>query len=53
MNYAINATAFCKGGNKLIGHYLENKQTKAYFEAIEIDMGILISILLESDIGGH
>jgi hypothetical protein len=49
----INATALCAAGNKLIGHYLENKQTKAYLEAVELDMGIPISRLLESNIGGH
>lgn len=49
----INATALCRAGKKLIGHYLENKQTKAYLEAVELDIGIPISSLLESNIGGH
>jgi hypothetical protein len=49
----INTTVLCKAGNKLIADYLENKQTKAYFEAIEIYMGIPISRLLESNIGGY
>jgi hypothetical protein len=49
----INATALCTAGNKLIADYLRLSNTKAYLEAIELDMGIPISRLLESNIGGH
>ncbi len=49
----INATALCKAGNKLIGHYLENKQTKAYLEEIESNIGIPILELVKVNIGGH
>jgi hypothetical protein len=49
----INATALCTAGNKLIADYLRLSNTKAYLEAVELDMGIPISRLLESNIGGH
>ena len=36
----INATALCKAGGKLFGHYQENNQTKAYIQALEDNIGI-------------
>jgi hypothetical protein len=48
----INATALCTAGNKLIGHYLENKQTKAYLEALESNIGIPILELIQVKTGG-
>ena len=49
----INATALCKAGNKTLGHYLENKNTKEFIKVLESDIGIPISRLLEVNIGGH
>jgi hypothetical protein len=48
----INATALCTAGKKLIGHYLENKQTKAYLEALESNIGIPILELIHVKTGG-
>ena len=48
----INATALCRAGKKLIGHYLENKQTKAYLEAVESNIGIPILELIKVNTGG-
>ena len=48
----INATALCKAGKKLIGHYLENKQTKAYLDALESNIGIPILELIKVNTGG-
>ncbi|MBS7778512.1 KilA-N domain-containing protein [Acidovorax sp. CCYZU-2555] len=43
----INATAMCKAAGKLFGHYQENASTKAYLEALEADIGIPISKLIQ------
>jgi len=48
----INATALCRAGNKLIGHYLENKQTKAFFDILETNIGIPILELINVKTGG-
>ena len=48
----INATAMCKVAGKLFGHYLENKQTKAFLNALQSDIGIPISALVQSIKGG-
>jgi len=42
----IDATSLCKAGNKLLGHYLENKNTKEYLSELESDIGIPISKLI-------
>jgi hypothetical protein len=49
----INATALCTAGNKLIGHYLENKQTKAYIKVLESNIGIPILELIHVKTGGN
>ena len=49
----VNATALCKAGNKLIGHYLENKNTKEFLQVLELDIGIPISRIMEVNLGGH
>ena len=49
----INATALCKAGNKLIGHYLENKNTKDYLEELGINIGIPIFELINIQVGGN
>lgn len=36
----INATEMCKACNKLLGHYLENKTTKAFLNELSSDIGI-------------
>ena len=38
----VNATALCKAGGKLFGHYQGNNQTKAYIQALEDNIGIPI-----------
>ncbi|MDZ7866831.1 KilA-N domain-containing protein [Acidovorax sp.] len=43
----INATAMCKAAGKLFGHYRENDGTKAFLEALELDIGIPISQLIQ------
>jgi hypothetical protein len=48
----INATAMCKVAKKLFGHYIENKQTKAFLAALQADIGIPISGLVQSVKGG-
>ena len=50
----MNGTEMCnvKDG-KLIGHWRENKTTKAFLEALSLHTGIPISGLLESTKGGH
>jgi hypothetical protein len=49
----INATALCKAGNKLFGHYKENKKTKAYLQALESIIGIPIMELFDVKVGGN
>lgn len=49
----INATAMCKAAGRLWGHYQENVTTKKFFAALAADIGIPISILVQSIKGGH
>lgn len=35
----VNLTQMCKANGKLLGHFLALKSTKAYFQAIESDIG--------------
>jgi prophage antirepressor-like protein len=50
----INATMLCKAhGKKLLGHYNENKQTKAYLEELSINIGIPILELFVTNVGGN
>jgi hypothetical protein len=50
----INATMLCKAhGKKLLGHYNENKQTKAYLHALSINIGIPILELFVTTVGGN
>jgi hypothetical protein len=49
----INATALCKAGNKLIADYLRLQNTKDSLKALELDMGIPISEIMELNLGGH
>lgn len=48
----INATAMCRAAGKQWGHYRENAQTRAFFVALESDIGIPISELSQSLKGG-
>lgn len=48
----INATAMCAASGKLFGHYNENKATTAFFRALEADIGIAISELIQIVKGG-
>lgn len=48
----INATAMCRAAGKLWGHYNSNATTKAYLAALESDIGIPISELIQSVKGG-
>lgn len=48
----INATAMCKAAGKLWGHYRENATTKKFLAALEADIGIPISTLVQSVKGG-
>ena len=48
----VNATAMCKAAGKLFGHYKESKQTTAFLKALEADIGIPISQLVQSIKGG-
>lgn len=43
----INATAMCKAAGKLFGHYRENASSVAFLEALEMDIGIPISKLIQ------
>lgn len=49
----INLTAMCKAGKKLISHYMENKQTKAFLQALSKSMNITISELVIIHKGGN
>lgn len=42
----------CKANGKLLGHFLALKSTKAYFQAIESDIGMAISEMIEVKKGG-
>lgn len=49
----INATAMCKAAGKLFGHYRSNDGTEAYLGALEADIGIPISQLIQVLRGGN
>jgi len=49
----INATAMCSAAGKLFAHYLENKQTKNFLGALQADIGIPISELVQVMKGGN
>lgn len=49
----INATAMCKAAGKLFGHYREPDATKAFLAALEADIGISISQLIQVIRGGN
>lgn len=42
----VNATQMCQANGKQWGHYAERKSSKAYWEALSIDIGIPISSLI-------
>lgn len=48
----VNATAMCKAAGKLFGHYRENRQTTKFLEALQADIGMPISVLVQSVKGG-
>jgi hypothetical protein len=48
----VNATAMCKAAGKLWGHYRENATTKAFLNALSVDIGIPITDLAQSIKGG-
>jgi len=49
----INATALCQASGKQFGHYLANKNTKAFLEELSSDIGIPISELVIVTKGGN
>jgi hypothetical protein len=49
----INATALCKAAGKLWSDYRRNSTTVEFFAALEADMGIPISELVQSVKGGR
>ena len=49
----VNATALCQACNKQLGHYLQNKNSREFFEALRADIGIPISELIQIVKGGH
>lgn len=53
MDGYINATALCKACNKLFSDYIRLKITKEFIEALSSDMGIPISVLIQSVKGGN
>lgn len=48
----INATAMCKAAGRLWGHYRENNNTTKYLAALSTDIGIPITVLVQSIKGG-
>lgn len=48
----INATALCKAAGKQWGHYWESNNTKEFMAELESDIGIPISVLVQSTRGG-
>ena len=48
----INATAMCQAAEKQFGHYRENKVTKAFLDELSSAIGIPITELVQSVIGG-
>lgn len=48
----VNATAMCKAGGKLFGHYRENRQTKDFLAALSRSIGIPIDQLVATSSTG-
>ncbi len=48
----INATALCKAAGKEWAHYASNKNTKEFLDELATDLGITISVLVQSSKGG-
>jgi hypothetical protein len=48
----INATAMCQAAGRLWGHYRENVTTNAFLTELAADIGIPISVLVQSIKGG-
>lgn len=48
----INATAMCQAAGRLWGHYRENVATNAFLDALASDIGMPISVLVQSIKGG-
>jgi hypothetical protein len=48
----INATAMCKAAGKLVGDYRRLSATEDFLDELEADMGIPISVLVQSVKGG-
>ena len=49
----INATLLCQQAGKRLGHYLENRGTNDYLEALAADVGIPTSALVQIIKGGN
>lgn len=49
----VNATAMCQASGKLLADYLRLASTSEYLEALSTDMGIPISVLVQSRRGGR
>ena len=49
----VNATALCKAGNKKFADWKRLKETKKYLTELNMNMGIPILDLIQSDIGGN
>lgn len=49
----INATVLCQAHGKLLGNYLRNDVTEAFLKALEADMRISISELVQTRKGGE
>lgn len=49
----VNATAMCKAANKQFKHYNENKTTKDFLQALEDEVGIPATELVQSIQGGN
>jgi KilA-N domain len=48
----VNATAMCKAAGKFFGHYAENRASREFLAALESDIGIPISELVQAVRGG-
>ena len=49
----INATAMCKAAGKLYADYGRLKTTEAFLDELSTDMGIPISVIIQSVKGGE
>lgn len=49
----INATALCQNAGKQFGHYNTNQTTQAFLKALEAEIGITISELIQVQKGGE